>query len=163
MSYEHGRHAADAAKRAYCGRVRTLVRCAVLALVLAPAATAAGVDSPAATKRVVHAWSNRLNSYDNAGAARLFARPAVFLQSGGALRLRTYADIALWHSLLPCAGRIVSISVEGEYATAVFVLANGRHRRCDAPGQKAAAVFRVRHGKIVSWEQVPVPRPGPTA
>jgi len=144
--------------------VRILVRCAVLALVLAPAATAAGVDSPAATKRVVHAWSNRLNAYDNAGAARLFARPAVFVQSGGALRLRTYADIALWHRLLPCAGRIVSISVEGEYATAVFVLANGKHRRCDAPGQKAAAVFRVHRGKIVSWEQVPVPEStGPTA
>ena len=53
---------------AYCEPVRTLVRCAVLALALAPAATAAGVDSPAATKRVVHAWSNRLNAYDNAGA-----------------------------------------------------------------------------------------------
>ena len=149
---------------AYCEPVRTLVRCAVLALALAPAATAAGVDSPAATKRVVHAWSNRLNAYDNAGAARLFARPAVFVQSGGALRLRTYADIALWHTLLPCAGKIVSISVKGEYATAVFVLANGKHRRCDAPGQKAAAVFRIHRGKIVSWEQVPVPESsGPTA
>ena len=60
--------------------------------------------------------------------------------------------------------RIVSISVEGEYATAVFVLANGKHRRCDAPGQKAAAVFRIHHGKIVSWEQIPVPQgTGPTA
>ena len=48
--------------------------------------------------------------------------------------------------------------------SAVFVLANGKHRRCDAPGQKAAAVFRVHHGKIVSWEQVPVPQgTGPTA
>ena len=149
---------------AYGEPVRILVRCAVLALVLAPAATAGGVDSPAATKRVVHAWSNRLNAYDNAGAARLFARPAVFVQSSGALRLRTYADIALWHKLLPCAGRIVSISVEGEYATAVFVLANGKHRRCDAPGQKAAAVFRVHRGRIVSWAQVPVPEStGPTA
>ena len=147
---------------AYCEPVRILVRCAVLALALAPAATAAGVDSPAATKRVVHAWSDRLNAYDNAGAARLFTRPAVFVQSAGALRLRTYADIALWHRLLPCAGKIVSISVKGEYATAVFVLANGKHRRCDAPGQKAAAVFRVHHGKIVSWEQIPVPL-GPTA
>ena len=135
----------------------------MLALVLVPAATAAGVDSPAATKRVVHAWSDRLNAYDNAGAARLFGRPAVFVQGSGVLRLRTYAAIALWHSLLPCAGRIVSISVNGEYATVVFVLANGKHRRCDAPGEKAAAVFRVHHGKIVSWEQIPVPPSGPTA
>ena len=156
-------HAAVATARAYRGPVRILLLCVVLALLLAPAATGAGTDSPAATKRVVHAWSNRLNAYDNAGAARLFARPAVFLQGGAALRLRTYADIALWHSLLPCAGRIASISVKGEYATAVFVLANGKHRRCDAPGQKAAAVFRVHHGRIVSWEQIPVPPSGPTA
>jgi hypothetical protein len=139
--------------------------CALLAaLVAAPVAHGAHTDSPAATKRVVRAWSRRLNAYDNAGIARLFARPAVFAQGPTVLRLESYADIALWHSLLPCAGRIVSISVKGETATAVFVLANGAHRRCDAPGQKAAAAFRVHKGKIVSWVQVPVPAPpGPTA
>ena len=144
-----------------------LVACVLLAAVVAaPVAHGAQTDSPAATKRVVRAWSKRLNAYDNAGVARLFSRPAVFAQGAAVLRLETYADIALWHSLLPCAGRIVSIRVKGETATAVFVLANGAHRRCDAPGQKAAAVFRVHKGKIVSWVQVPVPvaaPPGPTA
>ncbi len=58
----------------------------------------------------------------------------------------------------------MSITVRGDRATAVFVLANGRGRRCGAAGQKAAAVFRVRNGKIVSWTQIPVPAPkGPTA
>jgi hypothetical protein len=141
--------------------------CAVLAaLVAVPVAGAAHADSPAATKRVVRAWSTRLNAYDNAGIARLFARPAVFAQGASVLRLETYSDIALWHSLLPCAGRIVSITVKGETATAVFVLANGKHRRCDAPGQKAAAVFRIRRGKILTWAQIPVPPPptsGPSA
>ena len=94
------------------------------ALLSTPVAGAASADSPAATKRIVRTWSARLNAYDNAGVARLFARPAVFVQGGAALRLETYSDIALWHSLLPCAGRIVSISVKGENATAVFVLAN---------------------------------------
>lgn len=144
-----------------------IVACTLLVLLLpTPVAGAARVDSPAATKRVVRAWSARLNAYDNAGAARLFARPAVFVQGGAALRLVTSSDIALWHSLLPCAGRIVSITVKGETATAVFILANGKHRRCDAPGQKAAAVFRVRHGKILTWAQIPVPPPatsGPSA
>jgi hypothetical protein len=114
----------------------------------------------------VRAWSARHNAYDNAGVARLIAQPAVFVQGGSALRDDTPAQIALWHRLLPCAGRIVSIDVDGELATAVFRLANGKHRHCDAPGQKAAAVFRVRHGKIVAWVQVPVPPPatsGPTA
>jgi hypothetical protein len=144
-----------------------LAACALLAaLVTAPVAGATHADSPAATKRIVRAWSTHLNAYDNVGVARLFARPALFAQAGAVLRLDTYADIALWHSLLPCAGRIVSITVKGETATAVFVLANGTHRRCDAPGQKAAAAFRVHKGKIVSWVQVPVPvraPPGPTA
>ena len=148
------------------GFVRTLALALSVGLLAVPLATAAGNDSPTATKRVVRAWSSRLNAYDNAGAAQLFAHPAVFVQGGSALRLETSAQIALWHRLLPCAGRIVSITVEGELATAVFRLANGRHRRCDAPGQKAAAVFRVRHGKILAWVQVPVPPPassGPTA
>lgn len=94
--------------------------------------------------------------------AALRAAP-LFAQGGVTLRLETAADIALWHRLLPCAGRIVSISVKGDRATAVFVLANGKNRRCDAPGVKAAAVFRIRGGKIRSWEQVPVPPTGPTA
>lgn len=146
--------------------VRTLALVVSVGLLAIPVASAEATDSPTATKRVVRAWSARLNAYDNAGVARLFAHPAVFVQGGSALRLETPAQIALWHRLLPCAGRIVSIDVDGELATAVFRLANGKHRRCDAPGQKAAAVFRVRHGKIVAWVQVPVPPPatsGPTA
>jgi ketosteroid isomerase-like protein len=146
--------------------VRVLALAVSAAMLAAPVATAARSDSPTATKRVVRAWSARLNAYDNAGVARLFARPAVFVQGGSALRLETPGEIARWHSLLPCAGRIVSIDVDGELATAVFLLASGKHRHCDAPGQKAAAVFRVRHGKILAWVQVPVPPPtatGPTA
>ena len=136
----------------------------LVALLAVPTASAAPPGSPTAAKQVVREWSERLNAYDNAGAARLFARPATFVQGGMALRLGTAADIALWHRLLPCAGRIVSIAVKGQYATAVFVLGNGRNRRCDAPGVRAAAVFRIRNGKIVSWAQVPVPEPrGPTA
>ena len=142
--------------------MRIAVCATVVALLAAPAAGAAATDSPAETKRIVRMWSARLNAFDNAGIAKLFSRPAVFLQGGVALRLRTAADIALWHRLLPCAGRIVSISVKGELATAVFVLADGRKRHCDAPGAKAAAVFRVHNGKIVSWAQIPVPK-GPAA
>jgi limonene-1,2-epoxide hydrolase len=140
------------------------IACAILAAsVLIPSAAATGTDTPAEAKRVVRAWSARLNAYDNAGIARLFARPATFEQGGVALRLETAADIVLWHRLLSCAGRIVSITVKGERATAVFVLANGKNRRCDAPGAKAAAVFRIRGGKIRTWTQVPVPPQGPTA
>jgi hypothetical protein len=134
------------------------------ALVIAPCVAAAVPDTAASRKQVVRTWSARLNAYDNVGIARLFARPAVFVQAGGAFRLESQRDISTWHRLLPCAGRLLSITVKGQDATAVFRLANGKNRRCDAPGRKAAAVFRIRKGKIVSWIQVPVPAPeGPTA
>jgi hypothetical protein len=49
-------------------------------------------------------------------------------------------------------------------ALATFVLGHRPQHRCDAPGGKAAALFVVRNGKIVLWQQVPVPADsGPTA
>ena len=142
--------------------MRIVVASVLVALSMAPVAVATATDSPLATKRVVRAWSEMLNAYDNVGVAKLFARPTVIIQNGVGLELRRTADLVRWHRLLPCAGRIVSLTVKGEYATAVFVLRNGRNRRCDAPGVKAAAIFRVRNGKIVSWTQIPVPV-GPVA
>ena len=135
-----------------------LVVIAVLALVAASSSPAAGTDSVGATKDVVRRWSARLNAYDNDGVARLFARPAAVAQGGVVYALRTYAEIALWHRTLPCAARIESITVKGQDATVVFVLRNGPHRRCDAPGGKVAAVFRVSGGKIRAWAQIPVPK-----
>ena len=131
------------------------------ALLAVPAARA---DSVAASKQLVRTWSERVNAYDNAGVARLFARPAAVGQGGVVYALRTYEQIALWHRSLPCAARITSITVKGKDATAVFVLRNGKNRRCDAPGGKVAAVFRISGGKIHAWAQVPVPKQqGPVA
>ena len=84
-------------------RIAVVAVLAVLAAV--PAAGAADVDTATSRKQVVRAWSARLNAYDNAGVARLFTRPATFIQSGAVYRLETAADIALWHRVLPCAGR----------------------------------------------------------
>jgi hypothetical protein len=49
--------------------VRILACGVLLALVAAPAAGTATSDSPAAAKRIVRAWSARLNAYDDTGAA----------------------------------------------------------------------------------------------
>ena len=57
----------------------------------------------------------------------------------------------------------MSIDVKGDRATAVFLLAHGKNRRCDAPGVRAAAVFQIRNGKIRVWTQIPVPPQGPAA
>jgi hypothetical protein len=106
---------------------------------------------------VVRAWSARLNAGDNAGIAKLFSLPATIIQAPYVYRLVSRRQIALWESGLPCSGTIVSIAYNGRYATAVFVLGNRGATRCDAPGALAAARFEIVDGKIVSWQQVPVP------
>ena len=137
--------------------MRAIVACCSV-LVLASAGKPAGATPPQERmKAVVHAWSARLNAGDNAGIARLFALPAIVIQGQYEYRLRTRAQVALWYSGLPCSGRIVSIAIRGRYATAVFRLGNRGATKCDAPGTLAAARFGIVGGKIVTWEQVPVP------
>jgi hypothetical protein len=139
-------------------RRRIVVACALLVLVAPATGTASGADTPAHMRAIVREWSTRLNAGDNRGVARLFSLPAVVIQGGLEFRIPTAAGVALWHKGLPCSGRVISVTVRGRYATAVFVLGNGRPgKRCDAPGKKAAARFGIVNGKIRSWEQVPVP------
>ena len=142
-----------------CRRVALLALVFVFAVLVASTSTATSAraaTSPRQMKAIVHAWSNRLNAGDNVGVAHLFRLPAILIQSDAFL-LHTYAQLAEWHSLLPCAGHITSIVVKGRFATAVFRLGDREHSRCDAPGALVAARFEIVRGKIVSWQQVPVP------
>jgi limonene-1,2-epoxide hydrolase len=130
-------------------------------LALAAARTAQAAVTPA---QVVHAWSKALNANRNVAAANLFAHNARVIQPGVDVRLNSHALAVAFNASLPCAGRIVAITVKGDQATATFVLGERPKHRCDAPGAKAASVFTVRNGKIIRWQQVAVPAPsGPTA
>jgi ketosteroid isomerase-like protein len=125
--------------------------------------TTTAARSPAALRAarieaVVRAWSRHLNAGDNAGAARLFAVPAIVIQPPYAFHLVSREQVAEWHATLPCSGHIVSITVRGETATVVFRLGNRPTSKCDGPGQLAAARFTFARGKIAVWEQVPVPK-----
>jgi limonene-1,2-epoxide hydrolase len=128
------------------------------ALALAAAGTAQAAATPA---QVARAWSEALNRNDNVAAAKLFAHNARVIQPGVDGLLRTRAIAIAFNESLPCAGRIIAVTVKGSKATATFVLGQRPKHRCDAPGAKAAAVFTVRNGKIVRWQQVAVPS-GPT-
>jgi len=110
-------------------------------------------DSPPSTQSVVRAWSQALNADDNKGAADLFARGAEVVQGPSVIRLRTHAQAEAWNSALPCSGRIVSIKSHGATVRATFVLGDRQHSRCDGPGERATAIFRVVKGKIVLWHQ----------
>jgi limonene-1,2-epoxide hydrolase len=131
------------------------------AVVLAALLAGCGSSEPSA-ESVVRAWSQALNSDDNETAGKLFAPGAEVVQDDMAIRLRTRADAVAWNAALPCSGRILSIRSRGNTATATFLLGNRRHSRCDGPGERATAIFRVRRGKIVLWHQTgsaPAPPP----
>jgi SnoaL-like domain len=133
-----------------------------LALVLVSAAVLAGCGStPPSAESVVRAWSQELNTGDNDDAAKLFAPGAEIVQAGTTLRLNTEAQAVAWNAALPCSGRIVSISTSGDLTRATFVLGDRPKHKCDGPGQKATAIFRVRKGKIVLWHQTSTAPPAP--
>jgi limonene-1,2-epoxide hydrolase len=133
----------------------------MLAFALAAAVATLVVAGPAAAagkpREVVRAWSAALNANDNERAARLFALNARVVQPGIDVPLTSHKLAVAFNDSLPCAGKIVAIAVAGNRATATFVLAERPKHKCDAPGVKAAALFVVRSGKIVRWEQVAVP------
>ena len=130
------------------------------ALAVAAAGSGAGqattdTPSPAA---VVRAWSKALNANDNAAAGKLFAKHARVIQAPFDGLIPTPAIAVEFNASLPCAGHIVRMTIKGDTVVATFVLGHRPKHTCDAPGQKAAALFVVRNGKIVLWEQVPVPK-----
>jgi limonene-1,2-epoxide hydrolase len=134
--------------------VRLLTALAVLAL----AGCGSGTPSP---ESVVRAWSEAVNSDDNAAAARLFAEGAQIIQGTDVRRLRTFEEARTWNEGLPCAGRILALRTRGDVVRATFLLGNRGRSRCDGPGERALALFRVERGKIVLWHQLdPLQEPG---
>ncbi len=133
-------------------------RPAALSLLLALLLAGCGGGS-ASPESVVRAWSQSINTEDNEAAAKLFAPGAEVIQGERALRFRTLEDAIEWNAALPCSGRIVSISTDGDNATATFLLGHRERSRCDGPGSTATAVFRVQDGKIVLWHQTGGPPP----
>jgi len=140
------------------------VRCNGLFAVAAVIALLAGCGSGSpSAESVVRAWSEALNQDDNDTAGTLFARGAEIVQDGHVLTLRTHDQAVAWNAALPCSGRILSIRSHGQTATATFLLGNRRHSRCDGPGERATAIFKVVRGKIVLWHQTGPSGPsGPT-
>jgi limonene-1,2-epoxide hydrolase len=131
------------------------------ALVVAAAGSGAGqatTDTPS-PGTAVRAWSKALNANDNAAAGKLFAKSARVVQPPVIDGLLSTPALATeFNNTLPCAGRVVHMTIEGDTVIATFVLGHRPKHTCDAPGQKAAALFVVQKGKIVFWEQVAVPK-----
>jgi len=127
------------------------VRALAVVAAFVVAGCAGGEPSP---ESVVRAWSEAVNSGDDASAARLFATGARVVQGERVRRLDDYADARAWNAALPCSGRIVQLDASGETVRATFVLGNRERYRCDGPGERARTLFRIRDGKIVLWHQL---------
>jgi limonene-1,2-epoxide hydrolase len=137
------------------------VRRAAILLALPALAACGGHQAPSAAS-VARAWSAALDRNDNEAAARLFADGAKIVQ-GGELVLHDHAAAVQWNAMLPCGGAIESVTTQN--STDVFVVFRLNERpqhRCDGPGTRAAALFRVQDGKIVLWHQTQPPPLGRT-
>jgi len=133
---------------------------AILALALA--LTACGGHSGRSAEETARAWSAALNASDNEAAATLFA-PSTEIIQNGEIVLRTHRDAVRWNAGLPCGGHILRvIRQRKDQVLVVFTLTQRPGHHCDAPGLKAAAVFRVEHGKIVLWRQTVPPHEAST-
>lgn len=138
----------------------------MLAVAVASSGGATAARSSASPAAAARAWSKALNANDNVRAAELFAPNARIVQRTIDVRLTSRALAIAFNASLPCAGRIVAVTVHGNRAVATFVLGERPKHHCDGPGVKAAALFIVRGGKITLWEQIAVPKPnagGPIA
>ncbi|HEX6491327.1 MAG TPA: nuclear transport factor 2 family protein [Gaiellaceae bacterium] len=127
-----------------------------LAIVLA---TSGCSSTPPSAGSVVRAWSEALNTGDNEAAAKLFAPGAEIVQARLVLHLATHQQAVAWNTALPCSGTIVSIVEHGDTARATFVLGDRQKTKCDGPGETATTIVRVRQGKIVLWQEKPIPPP----
>ncbi len=137
------------------------MRLAALSLIVL-ALVACGAHKAQTPEQVARAWSAALNKDDNKAAGALFAKNAQVLQ-GDVTVLRNSHDATQWNSLLPCGGSIVSVIRQAtDEVLVVFRLQGRAQHACDGPGDAAAAIFRVEHGKIVFWHQVPPPPPAAT-
>jgi limonene-1,2-epoxide hydrolase len=133
----------------------------IAALALALVLTGCGGHSAPSAEDTARAWSAALNASDNEAAAKLFAPDTEIIQNGEIV-LQTHRDAVRWNAGLPCGGHITRVIRQRKnQVLVVFTLTQRPGHRCDAPGIKAAAVFRVEHGKIVLWRQTVPPDEAP--
>jgi limonene-1,2-epoxide hydrolase len=131
-------------------------------LLALPALIACGGHHSASPATVARAWSSALDRNDNEDAARLFADGATIVQ-GGELVLHDHAAAVKWNAMLPCGGAIESVTTQSQTdVLVVFRLDERPQHRCDGPGARTAALFRVEDGKIVLWHQTQAPPLGET-
>ena len=84
----------------------------------------------------------------------MFAAGAKVLAGDSIRVLRSRDQAVAFNTGLPCSGRIVELKAAGAEVTATFELADRARHRCRGVGERGSILFRIRHGKIVVFDEI---------
>jgi hypothetical protein len=124
-------------------------------------ATAAATASPSApagppsAARVIREWADRERRSDVAGAAAMFALPAIIQVDPAqpAVTVTRRSELVAFNASLPCGATILRTERRGAYVETLFRLVSRPGVSCDGPGAGARAAFRIRGGRITEWRR----------
>jgi hypothetical protein len=130
----------------------------------APAASATATTAPATPRvpsgpptaaRVIRRWADTLRAGNEAGAAALFALPAIIQTDPAqpAVKVTSRDEVLAFNHALPCGAIVLRTERRGAYVETLFRLVQRPGATCDGPGQTARAAFRIRDGKITEWRR----------
>lgn len=123
-----------------------------------------GIAVPAASVRVIRAWSSALARGDVRAAADFFALPSIMINGPDTagdmvlLTIHTRAQAIEANTGLPCGATLISADQRGRYVNALFRLTNrpGPGGGCSAGiGTTARTNLVIRDGLIVEWIRAP--------
>jgi hypothetical protein len=123
----------------------------------APATAAAPrvPSGPPSAARVIRRWADTLRRGDEAGAAALFALPAIIQVDPAqpAVRVTRRREVLAFNHALPCGAIVLHTERRGAYVEALFRLVARPGVTCDGPGGTARTAFRIRDGRITEWRR----------
>ena len=125
-----------------------------------PAPKVRSLPARPAESALIRRWSDTLRAGHVAAASRLFHIPALAQNGGPELPLQTAADVKAFNASLPCGAVLLDARrVIGGYTLAVFRLTDRPGGDCgQGSGQRAAAAFAFKRGRISEWRRVAVPQ-----
>lgn len=125
----------------------------------APAAPGGGGipgEADEAAVEVIYEWSEALRRGDIEAAAARFAIPSVAENPPLLVHIDSETEARLFNESLPCGGRLIRATSEGDFTTATFRLTErpGPGSCGDGTGNTAQAAFVIEDGEIVEWRRV---------
>ena len=110
----------------------------------------------------MRAWSDAVNSGEDARAATLLARGAVVIEGASEQVLHTPADAERWSRTQPCGGLVRTLRTHRDIVTVTFLLGDrGTPGSCAAAGGTLTAEFQVLHKRIVFFRRLSSSPPRP--